>query len=212
MLMVGEVRRNDWGSTSTTQTFPPRMQSNSERIAGCVVAVHQNHLKQLYYNTEFRVWSSCNGRLSFNSARKSSPKGWGAIPEVYAHDTSLHSQNAKQGREIARAYENMVRRSQCYDPRSMLDMNLISHLRNWRSNVQKILVWQTYIGCKSAANRDGAKYTIRRRNLGNAVDCGYDILLKYIIFYYIIFYNVIFHDMIWYDIKWYDILLYYITQ
>ena len=97
---------------------------------------------------------------------------------------------------ITRAYENIVRRSQFYDPRSTLHMALVSNLRNLRSNVQEILVWQTYMGCKSAASRDGAKYTVRRRNLGNAVDCGYDILLKYMIFYYIIFYNVIFHDMI----------------
>ena len=51
-------------------------------------------------------------------------------------------------------------------------------------------------GMQCAAGRDDAKYRVRRNDLGNAVDCGYDILLKYIIFYYIIFYNVIFHDMI----------------
>ena len=51
-------------------------------------------------------------------------------------------------------------------------------------------------GMQCAAGRDDAKYRVRRNDLGNAVDCGYEILLKYIILYYSIFYKAIFYNVI----------------
>ena len=38
-------------------TSAPRMQSNSERMAGCAVAVHNNQLKHTYDSSKFRVWN-----------------------------------------------------------------------------------------------------------------------------------------------------------
>ena len=63
-------------STSTTQPSAPRMQNNSERMAGCVVAVHHNHLKHTYDSSEFGVWSSYKGSVKNAKLTKS-----------YAHKT-----------------------------------------------------------------------------------------------------------------------------
>ena len=53
-------------STSTTQPSAPRMQSNSERMAGCVVAVNHNHLKQMIARSlEFGV--HLRGAVPINS-------------------------------------------------------------------------------------------------------------------------------------------------
>ena len=41
----------------TKQLSAPRMQSNSERMAGCVVAVHHNDLKHTYDSSEVGLWS-----------------------------------------------------------------------------------------------------------------------------------------------------------
>ena len=130
----GSIRHSDYGPSGKEAslrvyvhdtTSAPRMQSNSERMAGCAVAVHHNQLKNTYDSSKFEVEFGISYKNGpFNTFRLANvfffclivfllhiskrKQGNGIVIvgrgnkrslKVYVHDTNLRSQSTKQLQE-----------------------------------------------------------------------------------------------------------------